>query len=491
MTNRPLCFVLMPFGKKAIPSRRTVDFDAVYHDIIQPAIDQAGLEPLRADEELVGGVIHKPMYERLMLCDYAVADLTGANANVFYELGLRHGIRPATTVLLSGETGKLPFDVGPLRTLPYTLGGTGKPTGARDSVASLKKLLDEAQRHKGEPPVDSPVFQLLENFPRPDIARLRTDTFRRQAVYAERTRSRLATARRGGPQAVASVARSLGRVDRLEAGVVVDLYLSHRAVENWPAMVDLCAAMPEPLKRTRMVQEQLGFALNRLGRRADAEAVLLAAIATFGPSSETNGLLGRVYKDRWEDEIAAGSSRREARSWLNKAIDTYLAGFDTDWRDAYPGVNAVTLMTIANPYDERLGELLTVVNYAVKRRLAHASPDYWDHATRLELAVLGADERAAEDAATDALAAIREVWEPKTTAKNLRFIREARAGSDQVLPWAEDIERDLVTAAARRADKADQPPSRKAAKPRTASKSTRGAKPPRAAPSRKAARPPR
>jgi hypothetical protein len=55
------------------------------------------MQPIRADEEMAGGIIHKPMFERLMLCDYAVADLTTANPNVFYELGIRHAIQPATT----------------------------------------------------------------------------------------------------------------------------------------------------------------------------------------------------------------------------------------------------------------------------------------------------------------------------------------------------------------------------------------------------------
>jgi hypothetical protein len=55
---------------------------------------------VRADEEMAGGIIHKPMFERLILCEYAVADLTAANANVFYELGVRHGGRPGCTVLL-------------------------------------------------------------------------------------------------------------------------------------------------------------------------------------------------------------------------------------------------------------------------------------------------------------------------------------------------------------------------------------------------------
>ncbi|MGD0362163.1 MAG: DUF4071 domain-containing protein, partial [Bryobacteraceae bacterium] len=93
-----LCFVLMPFGKKPDFSGAPIDFDAVYEKLIAPAIREAGLDPIRADEEVVGGIIHKPMFERLILCQYAVADLTTANANVFYELGVRHALRPYSTV---------------------------------------------------------------------------------------------------------------------------------------------------------------------------------------------------------------------------------------------------------------------------------------------------------------------------------------------------------------------------------------------------------
>jgi hypothetical protein len=89
-----LCFVLMPFGKKPGQAGSLIDFDSVYRELIAPAITAAGLEPLRADEEMTGGIIHKPMFERLILCEYAVADLTTANANVFYELGVRHAVRP-------------------------------------------------------------------------------------------------------------------------------------------------------------------------------------------------------------------------------------------------------------------------------------------------------------------------------------------------------------------------------------------------------------
>ncbi|MGB8719323.1 MAG: hypothetical protein WCD46_08425, partial [Desulfobacterales bacterium] len=84
----PLCFVLMPFGKKPATAGALVDFDAVYAQLIAPAVAAAGLEPIRADEEAAGGIIQKPMFERLLLCPFAVADLTTANANVFYELGV-------------------------------------------------------------------------------------------------------------------------------------------------------------------------------------------------------------------------------------------------------------------------------------------------------------------------------------------------------------------------------------------------------------------
>src|SRR5947208_15999286 len=155
--TKPLCFVLMPFGKKPDAVGNTIDFDRVYDEIIKPAIQRAEMEAIRADQEMGGGIIHKPMYERLILCEYAVADLTTANANVFYELGLRHAVRPWSTVLIFAEGGgQLPFDVAPLRAIPYKLGPDGKPANAASDSAAIAERLKEAKAM----PTDSPVFQL-------------------------------------------------------------------------------------------------------------------------------------------------------------------------------------------------------------------------------------------------------------------------------------------------------------------------------------------
>jgi hypothetical protein len=123
----------MPFGKKPDLAGSQIDFDAVYHDLIKPSIQKAGLEPLRADEEMEGGFIHKPMFERLILCEYAVVDITTANANVFFELGIRHAVRSWSTVMVFAEgVSRLPFDVTPLRAYYYpylVIIGSGESKG--------------------------------------------------------------------------------------------------------------------------------------------------------------------------------------------------------------------------------------------------------------------------------------------------------------------------------------------------------------------------
>ncbi len=432
----PLCFVLMPFGKKMDAAGRVTNFDSVYAKIIAPAVERAGLEPLRADEEKIGGTIHKPMFERLMLCHYAVADITGANPNVFYELGIRHAMRPRSTVIVFGEGTVLPFDIALVRGLAYRTDGSGEPVDPEVTVDAIAKQLIAA---RGNPHDDSPIFQLVEGVPRWEIEHAKTDIFRQAMDYSKRYKERLRAAVREGAEAVQKVAHepALANLLEVESGVVVDLFLSLRDVKAHAAMIALYHRMPLPLQRAKMMREQLGFALNREGRFDEAEKVLKEVIAEFGPSSETNGLLGRMYKDRWD--LAKRQGLPEARSLLRAAVDTYLAGFEADWRDAYPGINAVTLMDMMEKPDPRQAEILPVVRYAVSRKAAK-TPDYWDHATLLELAVLARDQDDAHDRLGDALAVARAGWELETTARNLSLIREMREGRGEDAAWIKWLE---------------------------------------------------
>jgi hypothetical protein len=414
-----------------------IDFDSIYRNMIKPAVVDAGLEPIRADEERAGGIIHKPMFERLILCDYAVADLTTANANVFYELGIRHAVRPYSTVLLFAEGARLPFDLGPLRSIPYRLGGSGVADAAADRK-NLTACLEEAKHAN----TDSPIFQLVDGMRPPDISHLKTDVFRRRVEYSVKAKEKLAAARKAGVEAVQAVKDDLGTIGDVESGVLIDLLLSFRAVEAWEEMIDLVENMARPVARTVLVQEQYALALNRIGRGEKAERVLNDLLAEKGPSSETYGILGRVYKDRWESARRGGRDMAAAGS-LKKAIDAYLKGFQSDWRDAYPGVNCLTLMEIQKQPDPVRLELLPVVRYSIKRRLESGEPSYWDHASRLEVAVLSGDREEAAAALSDALASVGEIWEPKTTLRNLRLIHEAREARGELEPWLVEIEMEL------------------------------------------------
>jgi hypothetical protein len=437
---QPVCFVLMPYGTKDAPVLGKVHFDDVYAKIIAPAIAEAGLQCIRADEELVGGFIHKPMYERLLLCDYAVADLSMANANVYYELGIRHATRPWSTVLLLGEKFSLPFDVAPLRALPYRLkGGRPHPDHVDADRAALATRLREARTRD----TDSPLFQTLTTLAPPDMSGLGFQLFREQVEAVTALQKRLGAARQSGDlDAMHAVRAELGDLDDTEAGLAIDLLESYLAVEAWGAAVDLVARMPAILRRTPQIREKHAFALNRHGRRDDAEEILLGLIAERGPDSETYGLLGRVYKDQWQEALKQGRTR-PAEVLLDKAIDAYLAGFGADCRDHYPGINAVQLMHLRDPTDTRIAEILPVVRFSARQKELRHHADFWDHATLLELAVIDENADDAWTAVTHAIYARPMAWQARSTLDTLVRLREARERTRPSPQWLLEIEAEL------------------------------------------------
>jgi hypothetical protein len=107
-------FVAMPFGVK-----EGIDFNAVYADYIKPALESVGFDVFRADEEQRAGNIRTDMFQELLLADLVVVDLSLDNPNVWYELGVRHGLRSRGVIQIQCRREYLPFDVYVDRTLRY------------------------------------------------------------------------------------------------------------------------------------------------------------------------------------------------------------------------------------------------------------------------------------------------------------------------------------------------------------------------------------
>ncbi len=437
-----LCFVLMPFGVKRDAAGREIDFDRVYETVIRPAVEAADLECMRADEERLGGMIHTAMFERLLLCRFAVADLTLANPNVFYELGIRHVARRFSTVLLCAKDTRLPFDARPLRVLRYGLDDAGQPRSATQDRDAVRDALQAARSHRA---VDSPLFQLVTALQPLDLSGLDAETFRDQERYRAEQRRRVRQARSDGIAALESVQEGLGGPADIDETVLVDLLLAYRSARGFGQMIRLVEAMPHDLAGLTAVQEQYALALNRQARGDEAEQILERLIAERGPSSESYGLLGRIHKDRWEAAQAHGPPPL-AKALLDKAITAYRSGFDVDPRDYYPGVNAVELMYLRDPSDPELAELRTVVRFSAELS-ARRRTDYWTCATLLVLAVLDGDVDTGQQWLGAALAAGPDAMSAQSTADSLSRLARARQRQGEQVDWVCEAETMLRTVA--------------------------------------------
>lgn len=436
---RAVCFVDMPFGKKPdLASGVEVDFDQVYERAIEPAILGAGLEPIRGDRERTGGIIHGPMFGRLLLSDFVIADLTLNNPNVFYELGIRHTARPFTTVPIFAAINALPFDVALVRAIPYTLeNGKLTDTAAGKLQSDLRSRLDDAIR--GAAAKDSPLFQLIPTFPRIDLPHEVTDIFQDQVRHSEEFRNKLMEARAQSSdterlKALRQIEQSLGDLKVAQGEVLVDLMLSYRDVSAWNDMVRLSDAFPDYLKANLIVRQQRALALNRrnnAGDREQAERILQQIVKEKGPDPETLGILGRVYKDRYKELNKKGSVMASAA--LDASIEAYTRGFEADPRDYYPGVNAITLLIEKGEPDslQEVARLVPLVSFAVARRGGPASSDYWDLATVLELSAIGNDWKMSGRVLPKLLAAGTASWMIKTTWDNLLLLKAARERAGQ------------------------------------------------------------
>ncbi len=160
------CFVVMGFGTKTdYATGRKLDLNKSYRLLIKPVVEEKGLVCIRADEIRHSGSIDVPMYRELLKADVVIADLSTANVNAFYELGIRHALRPHTTIVISEDKLAYPFDLNHIKITSYTHLGEGIEY---EEVERFRKVLGEtlqAVLDKKEP--DSPVYTYLDGLTPP------------------------------------------------------------------------------------------------------------------------------------------------------------------------------------------------------------------------------------------------------------------------------------------------------------------------------------
>jgi hypothetical protein len=114
MDNKKECFVISPIGEEGSLTRKRSD--QILKHIITPAVTECGFEPLRADQISEPGLITGQIIDHIFDAPLVIADLTGRNPNVFYELAIRHVIRKPFIQLIQKDE-ELPFDIKDFRTI--------------------------------------------------------------------------------------------------------------------------------------------------------------------------------------------------------------------------------------------------------------------------------------------------------------------------------------------------------------------------------------
>ena len=423
------CYVSMQFGTKTSPDGIVLDYDFLYREIIRPTVEELGFECHRLDDLMTTGSIwHKTMFTAIISSDVMIADITSGNANVFYELGIRHALRRGRTILISAG-GKQAANISLLPVLFYQADGTGRINNAAEFRSQLQSFVRQTQQTTAS---DSPIFEFF-----PDLEVTLPPEMERKA---RRRGPRLTKNQREFVQSVLeSPAQARGDLEVSEAAfrgapeadptAFMDLLKRYRDLSEWDRVVGLADDAPPEIRQSPEVRNMLVLALNRRNGTGDQEraiSLMEQQIAETGGDSESFGILGRIYKDRY-DQAKERDDSEEATRNLDKAIETYRNGFDKNPRDYYPGINVVNLLLQRGDDASRkeLEDLVPRVRTAVQAKLEGDRVNFWDLATDLQLAAVARDWPRAEQRASAMMAQSPAEWMVETTLRDIRAMGKA------------------------------------------------------------------
>jgi hypothetical protein len=340
ISSTMLAFIVRPFG-----TRSGIDFERVEQELIGPVLDGLAIQGRTTQEIARAGNIRTDMFEGLLLADLVIADVSIHNANVYYELGVRHALRPRTTILIRAHGDDVPFDLRTDRYLEYS---ADDPGGARELLTTAIRQSVTADN------VDSPVFALLPALEPSDLEAFRPvpEGFTEAVRAARRTRDlpmlAVLSDEAAGCEWRIAGERVVGR-----AQFDVGAWLDARA--TWEAVQHERPHDPEANLRLGTVYQRLG---DPVASTTALEHVVGRVELPLSQQSEALALMARNAKDRWvaDWQRAPESSRAAAglRSpLLQEARALYDQAFMTDQNHWYPGVNALSLTVVALALGER------------------------------------------------------------------------------------------------------------------------------------------
>jgi len=425
---KPHAFVAMPVGKKPGHNGTPIDFNAVYNDLLRPAIEAAGLTVFRADEEQTAGDIKTDMFQELLIADLVVADLTLDNPNVWYELGLRHALRARGIVLIQGSTDKQPLDISTDCRLNYHL-KDGVPDPA--TLETDKKALTDRVKATLASCHDrkiSPVYQRLPNLQEPQWQSLRVgDALEFWEAYDTWT-ERIELARHNNRIGDLLVLAEEAPVAAFRAEAHIKAGIALRKAERFDfALEQIEAGLAVDPENLTGLQEK-GICLQRLALQGKANIPqyevrlhYIGMLKIYPNDPETWVLLARIDKDAWlqswrQPGRTAAQMRNDAANAdarLRAAIESYRHAFRRNPGHYYSGINALTLMHVFLSLTGDTRFFIEAKSMAgAVRYAAEYEPDqsFWSKATLGDLEVLLGTPETVTSAYKEAIAKSENDW---------------------------------------------------------------------------------
>lgn len=167
MDKKLTCFVIIGFGKKtsyANGKLRVLDLDETFTLLIKPVFESLGIDCYRAIDKNLNGSIDELMLQEIQQADFALVDLSTLNANVMWELGVRHALKPNHTIMIceQEQMASIPFDVNHFIIHQYAHSEAGIPYKEVDRFRNAMTGIIKGLQEQNPKVNDSPVFSVLD-----------------------------------------------------------------------------------------------------------------------------------------------------------------------------------------------------------------------------------------------------------------------------------------------------------------------------------------
>jgi tetratricopeptide (TPR) repeat protein len=423
-----VCFVIMPFGTKKVGTT-DVDFDFIFREVFEPAVNatplgEGGGRTLvakRTDKDFFTGDISQEMFEYLEYARFAIADISGLNPNVFYELGVRHRAHDAGTAVFRQVGLPIPFDINSIKAFDYEYQPVENAAKSRELITRV--LTESLQYNRLDSPVQRALLAQRARAATPEGSSL--DDLLLAAENAIRN------------QRWADAIDAYRKATHIDPGncrlrLRLGLFLKDRgqweeALKEFDASIDAEPTYGDGWREKGIAENKLFVTRGRPAGAANGEESLRKAVTLNAADYDAWASLGGVIK-READNLDKTGQSEQAMAEYKRAYDIYRRATDVSEGNSYPLLNEMKLACRIEgkvPNDVRIKLRLPKAERFLKAQVADQPPSNapWSFFDLSEVKLYSGDAAGFMSVLTDGLTYCSDSWQPETHLNSLLLVK--------------------------------------------------------------------